>query len=103
MKKLLTALLLLPIASDAVDWVDLGKSSDKQVQTFLDYDSVKRQDMRVMGRSSFRSLQDQPKYLSAIFQSTYINNNPVRKKDFITRNNNGLSRVKTKLIFSMLL
>lgn len=81
MKKLLIALLILPITSNAVDWVDLGKPSDKEVQNFLDYDSVKRQDIRVYeGGSNFRSTKEKPKYISAIIQSTYINKNPLRKK-----------------------
>lgn len=79
-KALLMALLILPLAANAVDWVDLGKSTDKQIQTFLDYDSVKRQNIRVYGDSSFSTAKDKPKYISAIFQSTYINNNPLRKK-----------------------
>lgn len=80
MKKLLIALLILPITSNAVDWIDLGKSEDKQGQSFLDYDSVKRQNIRVVGSSSFNSPRDKPEYISAIFQATYINNNPLRKK-----------------------
>jgi len=79
-KVLLMALLILPLAANAVDWVDLGKSTDKQIQTFLDYDSVKRQNIRVYGGSSFSTAKDKPKYISAIFQSTYINNHPLRKK-----------------------
>lgn len=79
-KVLLAVLLALPVVSSAVEWIDLGKSDDKQMQTFLDYDSVKRQDIRVYGGSSFSSTKDKPKYISAIFQYTYINNNPVRKK-----------------------
>lgn len=80
MKKLLIAFLILPTISNAVNWIDLGKSENKQGQSFLDYDSVKRQDIRVIGSRNFNSLQDKPKYISAIFQSTYINNNPLRKK-----------------------
>ena len=80
-KLLLAALLILPIASNAVEWIDLGKSADKQLQIFLDYDSVKRQDIAVYGgSSSFRAANQKPKYISAVFQSTYINNNPLRKK-----------------------
>lgn len=79
-KLLLAALFILPLAANAVEWIDLGKSNDKQIQTFLDYDSIKRQDIRVYGGSSFSTLNDKPKYISAIFQSTYINNNPMRKK-----------------------
>lgn len=77
-KLLLIALLLLPIASNAVEWIDLGKSANKQMQTFIDLDSVKRQNLNVgsnLGRSAVK-----PKYISAIFQDTYINNNPLRKK-----------------------
>lgn len=67
----------------AVEWIDLGKSKDKQVQTFLDYDSVKRQDITVYGGgSSLRTPEEEPRYISAIFQYTYINNNPFRKKGF---------------------
>ena len=79
-KLLLAALFSLPLAANAVEWIDLGKSTDKQIQTFLDYDSVKRQNIRVYGGSSFSTAKDKPKYISAIFQSTYINNNPLRKK-----------------------
>lgn len=82
-KALLTALLILPLAANAVDWVDLGKTADKEVQIFLDYDSVKRQNITVYGgASSFRGAKEKPKYISAIFQSTYINRNPLRKKGF---------------------
>lgn len=79
-KLLLTALLLLPMSSNAVDWIDLGKSKDRQLQTFLDYDSIKRQEITVYGGGSFKSAKEKPKYISAIFQSTYINSNPLRKK-----------------------
>lgn len=79
-KVLLAVLFTLPLAANAVDWVDLGKSANKQIQTFLDYDSVKRQSIRVYGGSSFSTAKDKPKYISAIFQSTYINNHPLRKK-----------------------
>ena len=80
-KLLLASLFMLPIAANAVDWIDLGKSTDRQLQVFLDYDSVKRQDIKVYGgSSSFRTSNQKPKYISAVFQSTYINNNPLRKK-----------------------
>ena len=80
-KLLLTALFVLPLAANAVDWIDLGKSKDKQLQTFLDYDSVKRQELTVYGGgSSFRSSKEKSKYISAILQLTYINNHPLRKK-----------------------
>lgn len=72
-KLLLVLLTLLPIASSAADWVNLGKSSDKQLQVFLDYSSVKRIDIPVFGSNS--------EYISAVFQMTYINNNPLRKKE----------------------
>lgn len=79
-KALLVVFLALPLAANAVDWIDLGKSGDKQLQSFLDYDSVKRQDITVYGGgSSFRSAKDKPKYISAVFQATYINSNPLRK------------------------
>lgn len=82
-KVLLAALFVLPLTANAVDWVDLGKSSDKEIQNFLDYDSVKRQNITVYGgASSFRSVKEKPKYISAIFQSTFINKNPLRKKGF---------------------
>lgn len=77
-KLLLAALLILPAASNAVEWVDLGKSTDKQLQTFIDFDSVKRQNLNI-GSSLYRSTA-KPKYISAVFQSTYINTNPLRKK-----------------------
>lgn len=79
-KILLAALFALPLAANAVEWIDLGKSKDKQLQTFLDYDSVKRQELTVYGGSSFKSSKEKPKYISAILQLTYINNNPLRKK-----------------------
>lgn len=79
-KALWIGLLLIPVASNAVSWIDLGKSNDKQMQTFLDYDSVKVQDIRVMKSSGFTSYADQPEYISAIIQQTYINSNPLRKK-----------------------
>ncbi len=83
MNKMLISLLLLPIASNAVNWIDLGKTNDKQLQVFLDYDSVKRQDIRVLGSSSsWRSTNEPLKYISAVFQATYINSNPLRKKGF---------------------
>lgn len=78
-KALLTALFILPLAANAVDWVDLGKSSDNNFQNFLDYDSVKRQDIQVMKTGGFTPYENQPKYISAIFQTTYINDNPLRK------------------------
>lgn len=79
-KVILIGLLLIPVASIAVDWVNLGKSENKQVQTFLDYDSVKVRDIRVMKSSGWTSYTDQPEYISAIIQYTYINSNPLRKK-----------------------
>lgn len=80
-KALLAILLSLPVVSSAVEWIDLGKSKDKQLQTFLDYDSVKRQDITVYGDgSSLRTLEEESRYISTIFQYTYINNNPFRKK-----------------------
>lgn len=81
-KVLLAILLALPMTSNAVDWIDLGKSKDNNIQSFLDYDSVKRKDIRVIKSSGFTSYEDQPKYISAVFQSTYINKNPLRKKGF---------------------
>ena len=80
---LISGVILASTAAGAVDWVDLGKTSDKEVQIFLDYDSVKRQNITVYGgASSFRSAKEKPKYISAIFQSTFINKNPLRKKGF---------------------
>lgn len=80
-KVLLATLLILPLAASAVEWIDLGKSKDKQLQTFLDYDSVKRQELTVYGGGSrFRSSTEKPEYISATFQLTYINNHPLRKK-----------------------
>lgn len=79
-RALLAVLLVLPLTANAVKWIDLGKSKDKQLQTFLDYDSIKRQELTVYGSSSFRSSSEKPKYISAVLQLTYINNNPFRKK-----------------------
>lgn len=79
-KSLLAALLALPLAANAVEWIDLGKTKGDNFQNFLDYDSVKRQDIRVMKSSGFTSYDNQPEYISAVFQVTYINNNPLRKK-----------------------
>ena len=66
--------LLLPVISSASNWVDLGKTNDGQYQSFLDVDSVMDVHVTVIG--------DQPrsKYISAVLQGTYINNNPRRKK-----------------------
>lgn len=73
-KYLLLGVLLLPITSIASNWVDLGKTSDDQYQSFLDIDSVMDMHVTVIG--------DQPssKYISAVLQGTYINGNPRRKK-----------------------
>lgn len=79
-KILLAALFILPTISNAVEWIDLGKSKDNSFQNFLDYDSVKRQDIQVMKSGGFTSKKSQPEYISAVFQATYINNNPLRKK-----------------------
>lgn len=80
-KALLAILLSLPVVSSAVEWIDLGKSKDKQVQTFLDYDSVKRQDITVYGGvGRLAKSEEKPKHISAIFQYTYINDNPFRKR-----------------------
>ena len=79
-KLLLTAFLLLPMASNAVEWIDLGKSDDKEVQMFIDFDSIKRQNIRVIKDGGFNSYENQSEYISAIFQPTYINNNPIRKQ-----------------------
>lgn len=77
-KKLLVALLALPLTANAVQWIDLGKSTDKQLQTFIDFDSVKRQ--KINGGLNLYSSTAKPQYISAIIQSTYINGNPLRKK-----------------------
>ncbi len=82
MNKILIFLLFLPVASSAVNWIDLGKTNDKQFQNFLDYDSVKRQDVKVFGNSSSWQFTNKLKYISAVFQATYINDNPLRKKGF---------------------
>ncbi len=73
-KYILLGVLLLPAISSASNWVDLGKTSDNQYQSFLDIDSVMSMHVTVIG--------DQPrsKYISAVLQGTYINNNPRRKK-----------------------
>lgn len=69
--------------SYAVDWIDIGKSNDKTLQTFLDYDSVKNTDLRVIGDSSSYSRNpNAPSYINAVFQQTYINSHPSRKKGY---------------------
>lgn len=80
-KALMLGVALASTAVGAVEWIDLGISTSNQVQTFLDYDSVKRQEITVYGgSSSFKNPTEKSKYISAIFQYTYINNHPFRKK-----------------------
>lgn len=80
-KFILVILLFLPALSNAVDWIDLGKSNDKQLQVYMDSDSIKYSNVRVIGNSSrWQSTTSTPEYISAVFQFTYINNNPMRKK-----------------------
>lgn len=71
-KLLLTALLLLSFSANAAEWIDLGKSKDKQNLYFMDFDSVQKRNIHVIGGSN--------NYVSAVIQDTYINNNPTRKK-----------------------
>lgn len=59
------------LSASASNWVDLGKSADKQLQTFLDYDSIKPYKI-----NSYSS----DDYVSAFVQYTYINNHELRKK-----------------------
>lgn len=74
MIKTLTAFLcfgIISVSASAVNWVDLGKSNDKQFQTFIDSDSIKPYKINSYSRDT---------YVSAFVQSTYINNHELRKK-----------------------
>ena len=74
MIKLLTTIIcvgILSVSASAANWVDLGKSNDKKVQTFIDSDSVKPYKINSYSRDN---------YVSAFVQSTYINNHELRKK-----------------------
>ena len=74
MIKVLTSIFLggiLSVSANAANWVDLGKSDDKNIQTFIDSDSIKPYKINSYSRDS---------YVSAFVQSTYINNNELRKK-----------------------
>jgi len=84
MKKIIMlGLLMLPAFSSASNWVDLGKTSDNQYQSFLDVDSIMPVHVNVLGD------RHDAKYISAVLQGTYINDNPSRK--------NGEYYVKTQL------
>lgn len=74
MMKALTTILcfgVFSLSASAANWVDLGKSTDKQLQTFLDSDSIKPYKINSYSRDD---------YVSAFVQYTYINNNELRKK-----------------------
>ena len=68
MIKTLTAFLcfgIISVSASAANWVDLGKSNDKQLQTFIDSDSIKPYKINSYSRDT---------YVSAFVQNTYINN-----------------------------
>lgn len=74
MIKVLTAIFLggiISVSASASNWVDLGKSTDNQLQTFLDSDSIKPYKINSYSGGN---------YVSAFVQYTYINNNERRKK-----------------------
>ena len=74
MIKMLTAYLcfgIISVSANAANWVDLGKSNDKKLQTFIDYDSIKPYKINSYSRDS---------YVSAFVQNTYINNHERREK-----------------------
>lgn len=74
-KKLIcTTLLLICAEANAVNWIDLGKSNDKQVQIFLDLDTVRAYTKPI-------PLQyGNDDNVSGFIQFTYINSNPNRKQ-----------------------
>ena len=69
----IACVLALSMSANAANWVDLGKSTDKQLQTFIDLDSIRSYTMR-------SSIYGNGSYKSAFVQFTYINNNERRKK-----------------------
>ncbi len=74
MVKLLTTLMcvgILSVSASAANWVDLGKSKDKELQLFIDIDSIKPYKINSYSRDN---------YVSAFVQNTYINNHQFRKK-----------------------
>ena len=74
MIKVLTSIFLggiLSVSANAANWVDLGKSDDKNIQTFIDSDSIKPYKINSYSRDT---------YVSAFVQNTYINNHELRKK-----------------------
>lgn len=77
MKKLLAMILAVAVSvsAGAVDWVDLGKSADKNTQLYIDIDSVRGYQKRIPLQSN---LSDD--FVSGFVQFTYINNNEYRKK-----------------------
>lgn len=72
-KILITVLLggVFSLSANAANWVDLGKSEDKKLQTFIDSDSLKPYKINSYSRDT---------YVSAFVQNTYINNHELRKK-----------------------
>ena len=102
MKKIiLVTFLLLPVVTNAVDWIDLGKSNDKQLQVYMDYDSIKYSDIRVIGNeSSWRSSSSTPDYISTVFQFTYINSNPLRKQGIYYTKQQWIISCKNETYFS---
>jgi len=72
-KILITVLLggVFSLSANAANWVDLGKSEDKKLQTFIDSDSLKPYKINSYSRDT---------YVSAFVQTTYINNHELRKK-----------------------
>lgn len=63
----------LSMSANAANWIDLGKSGNNNVQTFIDISSIRPYTMR-------GSLYGSGNYKSAFIQYTYINNNERRKK-----------------------
>lgn len=58
------------VSVNAANWIDLGKSIDKNLQIFIDVDSIKPYKINSYSRDE---------YVSAFVQHTYINNHPYRK------------------------
>ncbi len=76
MRKLLCLFVLgfFSVSVSAANWLDLGKSNDNNTQTFLDLDSIKKYNQRVLLSSNNEN------YNSAFVQFTYINNHENRKE-----------------------
>lgn len=72
-KKIIAILCVgaLSMPASAVNWVDLGKSTDRNLQMFIDIDSIRPYKMNSYSRDE---------YVSAFVQHTFINNHELRKK-----------------------